>query len=64
MQKIDFGHKIKNARRELGLTQNDLAKIIGVTPESISYYESGKKCPTHDKLKNICRVLKLNMGDL
>lgn len=59
-----FGTKIKVARLEKGLTQQDLAKIVEVTPESISYYEAGKKKPSFDKIKTICRVLSLNMEEL
>ena len=64
MDREEFGVKIKQARLEKGLTQQDLGKIIEVTPESISYYESGKKTPSFDKLKVMCRVLGLNMNEL
>lgn len=64
MSQNKFGVKIKNARLEKGLTQQDLAKIVEVTPESISYYEAGKKTPAHDKLKTICRVLGISMDSL
>lgn len=59
-----FGIKIKTARLEKGLTQQDLSKIIGVTPESISYYEAGKKTPSFDKIKTICRVLNLDINEM
>ena len=64
MNKKEIGVKIRNARLEKGLTQQDLAKITGVTPESISYYEAGKKTPALDKLKTICRVLGFSMDSL
>ena len=64
MDREGFGVKIKQARLEKGLTQQDLGKIIEVTPESISYYESGKKIPSFAKLKVLCRVLGLNMNEL
>lgn len=60
----DAGKKIKAARLEKGLTQEDLSKIVGVTPESISYYETGKKRPSFDKIKTICRVLNIDMEKL
>lgn len=60
----EFGSKIKIARLEKGLTQQDLGKILEVTPESISYYEAGKKRPSFDKIKNICRVLNIDIGEL
>lgn len=60
----DFGCKIRAARLEKGLTQQDLAKIVGVEPESISYYEAGKKKPSFEKIKIICRVLGLKMDEI
>lgn len=64
MNWLDFGKKVKEARLEKGLTQQDLAKIVEVTPESISYYESGKKHPSFEKIKIICRVLNINVEEL
>lgn len=64
MNWTEFGEKIKASRLEKGLTQLDLAKIVGVTPESISYYEAGKKHPSFEKIKVICRVLGLNSDEL
>ena len=64
MDWVNFGVKIKTARLEKGLTQDDLGKIIGVTPESISYYETGKKKPAFDKIKNLARVLSLDINTL
>ncbi|HWT74551.1 MAG TPA: helix-turn-helix transcriptional regulator [Mobilitalea sp.] len=64
MRNKEIGAKIKAARLEKGLTQQDLAKIVGVTPESISYYEAGKKFPGFDRLKTICRVLGLSVDSL
>jgi len=61
---LEFGKKVKVARLEKGLTQQDLAKIVEVTPESISYYEAGKKHPSFEKIKIICRVLNINVEEL
>jgi len=61
---LEFGKKVKAARLEKGLTQQDLAKIVEVTPESISYYEAGKKHPSFEKIKIICRVLNINVEEL
>jgi len=58
------GKKIHDAREKIGLTQEELAEIIGVTPASISYYENGKKRPSFDKIKKICAVLNLDIAEL
>lgn len=40
-----LGQKIKEARRKRDITQEELAKAIGVTDKSISAYESGRITP-------------------
>ena len=43
MEKI--GKRIKELRKELDYTQNKLAQVLGVTQDSISLWESGKRIP-------------------
>lgn len=64
MNWVKFGKIVKIARVKKGLTQRELAKYVKVTPESISYYESGKKHPSFDKIKTICEVLNLDARKL
>ena len=64
MDKNSFGEKIRDARISKGMTQRDLASIIGVTPESVSYYERDLKRPSFDVLKSICNALVLSIEDL
>ncbi|WP_139905655.1 helix-turn-helix transcriptional regulator [Clostridium thermarum] len=40
-----------------GLTQKDLAMLVGVTDRSIQLYESGKRFPTVDVAKKIADEL-------
>lgn len=40
-----FGEKLKKLRIDAGLSQSELATILGVTRRSIIYYESGKRYP-------------------
>lgn len=46
---IIFGEKLKNYRKKKGLTQEELAAIIGVQNSAISKYEKGriKQIPAH-----------------
>jgi len=41
--------EIKNRRRELGLTQADLAKKLGVSLKTVSNYENGEVIPESKK---------------
>ena len=38
---ISLGKNIKYARKKLGLTQEELAAQIGVTPQAVSKWEKG-----------------------
>lgn len=50
----DMGIRIKNRRKEIGMTQEELGKIIGVTKATINKYETGivinMKRPTVEKI--------------
>ncbi|MCT4544594.1 MAG: helix-turn-helix domain-containing protein [Vallitalea sp.] len=50
---MSFGERLKKLREERGIYQRDLATYIGVTPTTISYYESNTKKPKMDKLNKI-----------
>ncbi len=49
----------KKARKNLGLTQEDVAAKIGITTNSYARIERGDAKPSYDTLKEICKVLKL-----
>lgn len=61
----EIGRKIKTKRKELNLTQAELAKRIGLTESSISKYEAGKieTMPT-STVNRICDVLKIAPAEL
>ena len=40
-----IGQRIKELRNELDITQNKLADVLGVTQDSISLWENGKRVP-------------------
>lgn len=54
----NIGKTIKEARVQKAITQDELAKRIGVTAATISLYESGDRKPELEKLKTIAKVLK------
>ncbi len=53
-----LGKRIKLARVELDMTQEDLAVAIRATQKSISRYETGMSLPTLETLERIAKVLK------
>ena len=54
-----FGARIKNMRKSLGLTQADLAKKIGVTKQAITTYETGIREPSFRNLIKLSRALNV-----
>ena len=42
---ISLGNNIKYARKKLGLTQEELAGQLGVTPQAVSKWEKGTGMP-------------------
>ena len=54
---VVFGYKIKNRRLELGLTQIELAKIIGIDQSDLSKIEKGLANPSFKMMKRIANAL-------
>ncbi len=44
----EFGERIRLERQRLGLTQEQLANLVGVKKQSIYLYEHGRTSPTAD----------------
>jgi putative transcriptional regulator len=57
-------HKIKEFRTLIGLKQLELAKIVGVSKQSISAYELGKKEPPLNILVRIAIALDSTPDEL
>jgi len=47
----EIGERIKKVRKELGLTQEDMAKKLGMSRNSIIRYENGEAVPSRKFLK-------------
>ncbi|MDW9814959.1 helix-turn-helix domain-containing protein [Sinorhizobium meliloti] len=54
----------KEWRKKRGLTQEELAETVGVTPSSISQLENGKQGFTDTTLSALAEALSCNPGDL
>ena len=50
--------RIKQRRKEIGLTQLDVAKAVGVSKTSVSQWESGDTNPKGENLYSLCRILQ------
>ena len=56
--------KIKIARLEHGMNQNDLAEIVGVTRQTIGLIESGEYNPSLKLCIAICKALDKTLDEL
>ena len=54
------GHTLRDAREAMGLTQSDLASLVGVTRQSIAAYERGTGNPRLSHWLRLCDVLELD----
>lgn len=58
-----IGEKIKYLRKSAKMTQNDLAKILGTTKQTISRYEKGERKANQDILFTLCDVFNVSIDD-
>ena len=54
---MDYRTLIREKRKEKGLSQERLAKLVQVSQPFIAEIESGRKKPSVDVLMRICAVL-------
>ena len=58
---IDYRTLISEQRKEKGLSQERLAKLVQVSQPFIAEIESGRKKPSVDVLMRICAVLDISL---
>ena len=62
---MNFGDKLKELRKEKGLSQKDLANILGVTQRTISYYESSNTPPANaETVAKLAEALNVRLDEL
>ena len=61
---MDFQDKLKELRKNRGLTQEELAQALFVSRTAISKWESGKGYPNIDSLKAISKYFSVSLDDL
>lgn len=57
-----YGEKIKTKRREKNLSQEDLARELGITRQAISKWETDKATPTTTNLRELSEVFGVDMA--
>lgn len=61
---MNFGERLKEERKKIGISQKDFGRKIGVAESTISLYESNKRSPDKEILKKISLVLGVSVDYL
>ena len=56
--------RLKIARVEMDMSQDDLARAVGVTRQTISKWEGGHSVPDLEKLQAMCRIFDVTLDEL
>lgn len=64
MNLTNFGEKISRTRQNAGLTQEELALRLGVTPQAVSRWERSQSMPDILLFSDLCRVLHVSADSL
>ena len=59
-----IGIRLKEMRQHVGLKQEDVGKILGLSRVSILNMESGRHSPTPFKLLTFCRLFNCSLNDI
>lgn len=57
---MDFGSRLKELRKQSGLTQEQLAARIGVTKSVISFYELRERSPSPEVLAKLSYIFHVS----
>ena len=64
MNDISFGNRLYELRKRAGLTQAELARMVGVTNKAVSKWETGSAKPGFDTAHRLADALNVTIGDL
>lgn len=61
---LELKNRLKESRTAAGLSQNQLAELVGVSRNTISSIETGQFCPTAKLALILCIALDQKFEDL
>lgn len=59
-----FNEKLKAARKQKGLSQTELGKLLGVQAQTIGRWETGKIEPNLETINKLCEILNIPLYSL
>lgn len=57
---VDFGNTLKKLRQQEGMTQQQLAQLLGVTKSVVSYYELQERYPSPEILAKVATIFHVS----
>lgn len=57
---MDFSDKVKYARKQLGLSQEKFASLLGVSFATVNRWETGRSMPTYKAQQSFIILCKEN----
>lgn len=57
---MDFGTRLKNLRKQAGLTQQQLATQLGITKSVVSFYELQERSPSPEVLIKLAAIFHVS----
>lgn len=64
MNQVKIGIFIAKCRKDLGITQFQLAEKLGITDRAVSKWENGRSLPDASIMLDLCNILKITVNDL
>ena len=61
---MGLSNRLKERREQLGLTQSEVASLLGITPGAVGNYENGVSTPKADILFKVFDALKCDANYL
>ena len=60
---VTFGHKIQKRRKELGITQEELADRVNLSRTHMGHIEQGRRSPSLEVINKIAKALRTSPKD-
>ncbi|MCI8794355.1 MAG: helix-turn-helix transcriptional regulator [Bacilli bacterium] len=64
MNQFRIGKFISECRKKKGITQNELAELLGITNRAVSKWETGICMPDAGTIPELCQILDISISDL
>lgn len=64
MDQEKIGKFISIKRKEKGITQSELAELLGISDRAISKWENGNCLPDASNMQELCKILNITINDL